>query len=135
MEADGDRIRRDPEDRRDLLMPELLPRRQAQDLLVGRSEQAKAREAGPSRSSPRRIGVATSSTRSRAVEPLTPAEAAALIGQHPPRDRVQPRQGVGRDGVEFAPGDRERLGGDILRVGHRPRASHGVGEDVPPMVA
>ncbi len=35
MEADGDGVRRDPEDRRDLLVPEFLPGDEAQDLLVG----------------------------------------------------------------------------------------------------
>ena len=35
MEADGNRVRRDPEDRRDLLVAELLPGDEAEDLLVG----------------------------------------------------------------------------------------------------
>jgi hypothetical protein len=36
MKSDGDRVRRDPEDRRDTLIPEALPSQEAEDFLVGR---------------------------------------------------------------------------------------------------
>ena len=46
MEADGDRVRRDLEDRRDLLVSQLLPRDETQELLVGGRQRCQGEEGG-----------------------------------------------------------------------------------------
>lgn len=132
MEADGGRVRRDPEDRRDLLVPQFLPRDEAQELLVGGREGRQGDEGGS-------VAVLAGVYRGGDVldaqegrESLPPAVATAVVGQDASGDGVEPwKRLLGRDGVDLAPGDGEGLGGDILGVGKRLRTAHGVGEDVP----
>lgn len=132
MEADGGRVRRDPEDRRDLLVPQLLPRDEAQELLVGGRKGGKGDEGRP-------VAVIAGAHRGRDVldaqerrESIPPAGAPSMVGEDPSGDGVEPWKRLpGRDALDLAPGDGEGLGRHILGVGKRLGTAHGVGEDVP----
>ena len=118
IQADGYGVRGDPEDRGDLLIAQLFPGDEAQEFLVGGREGGQGGECGA-------VVVLAGTHRGRDVldaeqgrEPFPTAKAAAMVGQDPPRDGVQPRERLfRRDGVDLAPGDREGLGGHILGVG------------------
>ena len=121
MKADRDGIRRDPEHRCDLLVAQLFPGDEPQELLVGRRERRQGDEHRP-------VEVLAGSDRGRDVldaqergKSLAATAAAAMVGEHAPSDRVEPRERLGiGDQVELAPGDGEGLGGDVLGIGKRP---------------
>jgi hypothetical protein len=136
MKADGDRIRGDPEDRGHLLVPQFFPRDEAQELLVGGREGGQGGEG-------RSVAVLTGVQRRRYVvgaqecrQSLPSTVATAVVGEDASGDGVEPwKRLLGRDGPDLAPGDGERLGGDILSIREGLRAAHRVGKDVPLMLA
>jgi hypothetical protein len=136
MEADGDRVRRDLEDRRDLLISQLLPRDEPQELLIGGRQRCEGEEGGS-------IEVLAGAHRRRDVldpeqrgQSFTSAVSPVVVGKDPPRDGVEPRERLlDGDGLDLAPRDREGLGGDILGIRERLGAAHRVGEHGPLVLA
>ncbi len=130
MEADGDGVRRDPEHCRDVLVAQLLPGDEAQELLVGGRKRGQGDEGGA-------VAGLAGVYRRRDVlhakeggQSLASTVATSMIGQHSPRHGVQPGERLrGGDGVELAPGDREGLGSDVLGIGKVLCSPYRIGED------
>ena len=86
---------------------------------ISRSASPRRRSAAATPSRPGRRVAVIRLGRQFGPEPLAqrgaPLLAAALVGEHPPGDPVQPRPGVlpGRDVVDPPPGGEERLGDDV----------------------
>src|SRR5688500_4886074 len=93
MKANRDGVRGDPEDGRDLLIAELLPGDEAEDLLIGGREPPQSREG-------RSVAVLARAQRRGDVvlgaqerrQPLPPTRATALVRKNASRNRVEPRQ-------------------------------------------
>ena len=132
MEADGDRVRRDLEDRRDLLVSQLLPRDETQELLVGgrqRSQREECRSIEIFAGAHRRGDVFHAQQRGQS---FPAAIAPVVVGKDSPRNGVEPRERLlDGDDLDLAPRDREGLGGDILGIRERVRPAHRVGEHGP----
>ena len=132
MEADGDGIGGDAEHRGDLLIPQFLPRDEAQDLLVGGRQRRQRGECGSVLALPGMHRGRDVVDAEKRRESLPAAEASAMVGEDPPRDGIEPRKRlVGRDGADLAPGDGEGLGGHVLGISDSLGPPHRISEDVP----
>jgi hypothetical protein len=106
----------------DLRGSESLPVRQRQQLAILARQRGEGGRDGAGQvvlAHERRRGEVGGEALGEAVAPAPPA---ALVGEDAPCDAQQPGQRVGRHRVEPAPGDEERLGDDVGRVGGVGRA-------------
>jgi hypothetical protein len=107
------------EDPRCISRVEAIPRDEAQDLPITLAQPRESRvERGALSDEVGRISVsgqAMSIVRDALVEPAASLRRATMVGQHPIRNRIEPRQHRVWDAVAPAPSDGEGLGDDVLR--------------------
>ena len=133
MEPNRDSIGADAENLCDLFITQPFPCDEPKQLLIVRAQPLKGRErcsGGLSRLSADAMSRLQSGREEGAA--IVPA---ALVGERPTRDRVQPRElcvQLVRE-VAAAPGNGEGLGGRILGIRQGPGAAQAIGEDLPVM--
>lgn len=132
IQTDRHRVRRDPQNDRDLRMTQFFPGNQAQQFLVIRAQARQGSDGGSvlivvadRTDHGGRLANAELQPRPTVVRPT-------LVGEHSSSDGVQPgKNGVGwsRRIGEPAPGDEERLGDGVFGVRRLRHSSKGVREN------